>query len=341
MQELVARLAARDSEAGAALKVVNYFDKLNEGHVGMETLVRGAAVLSGFPAGLSDPERHLHLRVLPARGSAVPEPPLDPAWATISILGEGPGIAWLETTEPQAIDELILERLAVCVRIVLDRTRRRVVKDDAAALEVLLNPKVTEAVRLEAARRLGLAPTARVRALAVLPESDAGPAAEIGGARAYLEPCGPDSARPRPAGRIGVGRSMPVLEAWKSWEQARIALRFTSPGGEPGLTTVRYATLGESVAKLAETFTADSPVPEDVQRIENAAVAAPWLLETLGHVVMHNSLRAASDAAHLHHSTLQDRVAQAESMLGWPIAEPWGRFRLQFALIAHRLHSTP
>ena len=51
MQELVARLSALDPEAGTVLKVITYFDKLIEGRVGLETLVRGAAVLSGFVAG--------------------------------------------------------------------------------------------------------------------------------------------------------------------------------------------------------------------------------------------------------------------------------------------------
>jgi hypothetical protein len=339
MQELVARLSALDAEAGAALKVITYFDKLNEGRVGLETLVRGAAVLSGFPAGLSDPERHLNLRVLPDKSIVATRDAVDPEWLTISLLDEGAGIVWLETTQARAIDELILERLVVCVRSVLDRTRRRVVKDDAAALEVLLSPKVSDAVRLESARRLGWSPTSRVRALAVVPEADVKSAAEIGGVCAILEPAVPGTPADRPLGRIGVGRSMPVLQAWQSWEQARVALRFTSAGTpeDPGPRTVRYSEVGATVAALAGTFGPGSPVPEDVQRVERAAETTPWLLETLYHVVMHSSLRAASAAAHLHHSTLQDRVAQAELLLGWPICEPYGRFRLQFALIVHKL----
>jgi hypothetical protein len=342
MQELVARLSALDAEAGAALKAITYFDKLNEGRVGLETLVRGAAVLSGFPAGLSDPERHLNLRVLPDRSVVASQDALDPAWVTIPLFDEAAGMAWLETTKPRAIDELILERLVVCVRVVLDRTRRRVVKDDAAALEVLLDSKVTEAVRLESARRLGWAPASRVRALAVFPESDLKCAAEIGGVCAFLEPAVPGAAAQRPEGRIGVGRSMPVLQAWRSWEQARVALRFTAAGtaDDPGPRTVRYSDVGTTVAALADTCGPDTDVPEDVTRIMRAAESAPWLLETLYHVVMHSSLRAASGAAHLHHSTLQDRVAQAEQLLGWPICEPYGRFRLQFALIVHKLHQT-
>lgn len=339
MQELVARLTALDAEAGAAFKVITYFDKLNEGRVGLETLVRGAAVLSGFAAGLNDKERHLNLHVLPDRSMAEIHDTLDPEWLSIPLLEEGQGIAWLETTQPRAIDELILERLVFSVRVVLDRTRRRVVKDDAAALEVLLSPQVSDSVRLESARRLGWSPTACVRALAVRPGAEISSGAEIDGVYAFLELADGGAPKHRPDGQVGVGRRMPVLQAWRSWEQARVALRFTGAGTQedPSPRMVHYGDLGETVAALADAFRPGTTVPEDVLRLQRAVESVPWLHETLSHVVSHNSLRAASAAAHIHHSTLQDRVAQAEQLLGWPICEPYGRFRLHFALLVNKL----
>ena len=59
VKELAGRLAALDPDAGAAVRVIAYFDRLNDGHAGLETIVRGAAVLSGCPARLADVDRAL------------------------------------------------------------------------------------------------------------------------------------------------------------------------------------------------------------------------------------------------------------------------------------------
>ncbi|MFE2492976.1 helix-turn-helix domain-containing protein [Streptomyces scopuliridis] len=40
----------------------------------------------------------------------------------------------------------------------------------------------------------------------------------------------------------------------------------------------------------------------------------------------------------MHHSTLQDRLAQAEHWLGRPVHDLRGRLRLQLALALWRLH---
>ena len=61
MQELTALPSALDAGAGVARKVITHFGKLEEWRVDLETLVRGAAVRSGFAAGLSDPQGHLNV----------------------------------------------------------------------------------------------------------------------------------------------------------------------------------------------------------------------------------------------------------------------------------------
>lgn len=48
------------------------------------------------------------------------------------------------------------------------------------------------------------------------------------------------------------------------------------------------------------------------------------------------SLRAAAGVS-VHHSTLQDRLTHAESLLGWPVRTPHGRLRLQLALAMRQL----
>ncbi|HEY5881431.1 MAG TPA: helix-turn-helix domain-containing protein [Nakamurella sp.] len=72
--------------------------------------------------------------------------------------------------------------------------------------------------------------------------------------------------------------------------------------------------------------------------LERAGSAAPWLLTTLDAVAGAPSLRSAATALHMHHSTLQERIGQAERMIGWAIGDPAGRLRLQLALVLRRLH---
>ena len=69
----------------------------------------------------SDPDRHINVRVGPT-GHPLPcdeDPQLD--WVSMAVLEGGRGIASLETTAHRDMDELILERLVVGVRAVLER----------------------------------------------------------------------------------------------------------------------------------------------------------------------------------------------------------------------------
>ncbi len=50
-------------------------------------------------------------------------------------------------------------------------------------------------------------------------------------------------------------------------------------------------------------------------------------------------LRAAA-ALNIHHSTLQERVAQAERHLGWALHDVDGQTRLATALMARRIRQT-
>ncbi|OPG05809.1 helix-turn-helix domain-containing protein, partial [Microbispora sp. GKU 823] len=61
-------------------------------------------------------------------------------------------------------------------------------------------------------------------------------------------------------------------------------------------------------------------------------------LATLYAVAYAPSLRAAAARLTVHHSTLQDRLAHAEQLLGWTVRDPRGRLRLQLAFALRRLH---
>ncbi|MFF5493788.1 helix-turn-helix domain-containing protein [Streptomyces aquilus] len=334
MKELAGRLTALDPDAGAAVRVIAYFDRLTESRAGLEALVRGAAVLAGVPARLVDGERRVRVRI-EADGTRRDSPaPPDPAWPCAALSPDGVPALWLERAgaEPSVVDAVILERAAAAVRRVLDRTRGRAPADDPALVETLLDATAPESARMHAARRLGLAPTAPARALAVsdgaprvVPEQtpDAPPAGRAG--------AGPGVP---PTGRVGVGPAVPVLRLPESWGAARIALRFASE--EPGRRVVHAEELG-SLALLADLVAPGAEPPADVRALEAAAATAPWLLATLDAVASTTSLRAAAAEINVHHSTLQDRLAHAEQLLGWPVRTPQGRFRLQLALTLRHL----
>ncbi|MFJ5726736.1 helix-turn-helix domain-containing protein [Streptomyces paradoxus] len=188
MKELAGRLTALDPDAGAAVRVIAYFDRLAESRAGVEALVRGAAVLAGCPARLVDPERRVHVRVEADGTRRDTEAPPDPAWPSAALSPGGAGVLWLERggpgglpatgqdtrsdpaepVAPSVVEAVILERAAGAVRLVLDRTRGRAPADDPALVETLLDATAPEQARLHAARRLGLDPAAQARALAPL-----------------------------------------------------------------------------------------------------------------------------------------------------------------------------
>ncbi|GHH85939.1 hypothetical protein GCM10018793_55840 [Streptomyces sulfonofaciens] len=322
MKDLVGRLSALDPDAGAAVKVIAYFDQLVDGRAGLEAIVRGAAVLSGCVVRLVDDERHVRVRVGP-EGHAPDDgfDPPEPEWLNAPLVPGGPPVLWLERPGPAGpVDAMVLERAVSAARGVLDRTRGRA-SGDPALMEVVLDASAEEATRTRAARRLGLPGTARVLAL--------------DGGAARIEATGAVPGR----GRVGVGPMVPVLDLPASWEAARTALRFAADGTEqdPGARVVHADELGGLAVLAAAVAPGTKPVA-DVLALERARSAAPWVLGTLVTFVSSPSLRTAATALVVHHSTLQDRIAHAEQLLGWPVRDPPGRLRLQLALALRRLH---
>ncbi|WP_449353549.1 helix-turn-helix domain-containing protein, partial [Streptomyces shaanxiensis] len=170
MKELAGRLTALDPDAGAAVRVIAYFDRLSESRAGLEALVRGAAVLAGVPALLVDAERRVRVRVEADGTRRDSGAPPDPGWPSAALTPGGAAALWLERAEaaPSVVDAVILERAAGAVRLVLDRTRGRAAVEDPALVETVLDPGAPEAARLHAARGLGLDPAGTARALAPL-----------------------------------------------------------------------------------------------------------------------------------------------------------------------------
>jgi hypothetical protein len=360
MRELVGRVSALDSDAGAAVRVITYFDRLVQTRAGLEAIVRGAAMLTGCPVRLLDPDRSLRIRVTGdgERGDGQAAP--DPAWPVHQVYS-GTAALWLERTgAPGPVDAIVLERAAAAARDVLDRAWGRAPslppQDDPALVELLLDVSAPHQARTIAAKRLGL--PGDVRARAVVTEegrvvidrehastresrrpgsSQPGPAPKASSGRADVA----DSTWPD-GKRRGIGPAVPALDLPESWRLARIALRLAAEGTDqdPGPRTVYADELGGLVVLAASVGPGTETVP-DVLALERAASFAPWMLTTLHASAYANSLRAAATALTLHHSTLQDRLAHAGQLLGWNIRTPQGCLRLQLAFVLRRLRRHP
>ena len=314
------RLAALDPEAGAALRAVGRFDALVASDAGVQAILRVAAEIAGCPVRLDDPARRIGLRARADGRSAAADAPTDAAWPSAPVSQDGARL-WLERPGPGGtVEAVVLERAAGAVRAVLARTRARRSGEDPASVELLLDATVPEPDRRAAARRLGLPAEARAVALA-------------GGAALVVA-----AGDPLPAGpRAGVGPVVPVADLPASWAAARLALRLTAEGTEadPGPRAVFSDDLGALASLVRVADTEGSEVP-DVRAVERAAAVAPWVLPTLDAVCRTTSLRDAARELRLHHSTLQDRLASAEAVLGWKVRTPQGRLRLQLALALRR-----
>ena len=118
MQDLLGRLTALDPDASETLKVVSYFDTLIARAVGVESMLRGAAVLSGATVGQRDARQ-----IIRVRADGVRIDPIDPGdrWM---LRESGPeAVAWIEREgDPHTNDAMILERLTLALGIL--RARR-------------------------------------------------------------------------------------------------------------------------------------------------------------------------------------------------------------------------
>jgi hypothetical protein len=334
VRELVGRLTALDPDAGAAVRVIEYFDTLAEGHVGLEVLVRSAAVLAGCPAGVDDDERHVRLRVR-TDGRREDGPP---AGAILPLGPDSDACVWLERQGPShANDAIVLERLAAVVRAVLDRTHVPLRAIDPASVELLLEPGTSDDVRRSAAARLGLSGSGLLRVVVSPAGTDR--------RRTLTTRLGPLDVTVESASaaltavpeRAGVGTPVPLAEVPDSYQQARIALRLTGSGTseDPGPGQLWAADLGGLAVLAAGCDTAAAV--QEVARLERATGLHPWAPSTLEALGTSGSVRAAATVLQVHHSTLQDRLELLGRALGYSVQTPAGRTRGYLALLLTRL----
>lgn len=346
MEQLVDQLATLDPDASARLKVIAYFDSLVDGHAGVEACLRGAAMLSGCPAGVVWPERRIRMRVdeegARVRGQVV----YSPDWASQTMGHDGDGKAWIERTGPaHANDAMVLERLAASLRVTVERIQATAPVESDASVEALLSDTAAPGVRDRAARLLHLDSSQQVRVLATPPDDDvSAPALStimptiVGPVRAVLE----SKQRRLPRGaaaRAGVGHWVSARDLPASWKAAVTALRLTSIG-QPWLHIDDVGPMSVLAAGVDALSGQDAGPPPDVDTLQAIVDHHDWASATLEALGTHDSIRSAAHALNIHHSTAQSRCERLEEMLGYSLRTQAGRTRITLALALYRLTHT-
>ena len=309
MQDLLGRLTALDPDASETLKVVTYFDALVARSVGVESMLRGAAVLSGATVGQRDGRQ-----IVRVRADGVRIDPIEPSheWP---VRESGPdAIAWIERDgDPHTNDAMILERLSLALGII--RARRSVGPESAVELAISSYAGADE--RAAALPRLRLGAGA-LRLVASPPDPAPSPqhpsavvATRHGLTRATILDAATDAADawPDTAGlRLGLGIAGPGERLPSSWSSALVAVRLTSPA-EP---VVDAAELGVMllVAEGADT----GPLHPDAAALGRLDERSRELLDAIAE---EQSVRAAAVRLGRHHSSVQERLTALVETLGY------------------------
>lgn len=323
MQDLLGRLTALDPDASETLKVVSYFDALVSRSVGVESMLRGAALLSGTTVGQRD-----GTQIVRVREDGVRIDPVAPD-GDRPMRDSGPdAVVWIEREgEPHTNDAMILERLALALGII--RARRAVGPESAVELAISSYPSDEE--RAGALSRLRL-PAAPLRIVASPPDPAPLPqhpsavvATRHGLTRATILPADMIATTAWPdttALRLGIGLSGPGEHLPRSWSAAMIAARLTS-GDEPVVDAVALG------AALVVAEAADAGVPHpDVTALARLDERS---LELLDAVVDTQSVRAAATRLGRHHSSVQERLTALVETLGYDPRTSRGHARYALA----------
>lgn len=335
MQELLGRISRLDPTSSLGLRVIACFDELIVGNVNTRALLAAAASLAGCTAGFRQSPSQRALRVT-LRGE-VDESPFPTLQPQLVATVDSTMSVWLERTEePSGNDAIILERLALAVRIRHGHGLREI--DNRRHLGVLTERGSTPEERAEAAGALRLVASRRYRIVAAplfamwegrpsgpedVVNTHLGPIHAIAVAEDY------GSFRASPC---GVGIATPTYGLDRSFRSALVALRLCEPPREPMVVADDYGGLVELLAESHE----GAPNDDFADNLDLVA-HHPWALETIGALVTTQTVREASRSLHIHHSTLQARCDVLKSELGFDPVQGFGRTRLGTAFLVHRL----
>ncbi|WP_409491207.1 helix-turn-helix domain-containing protein [Amycolatopsis sp. cmx-11-12] len=341
MEAVAARLSHLDPDVEGVIRVVMFYDTLMRRRVDLPALARATAGLAECVAGIRLSGSGRTIRMAPDGREATAPPAPASTTTAITLDEEEIGTVWLEREgAPGALDEAVLDRLAIAVATVVERYGpARTTMADPALVELVISSTSDEAARNRALRLLGFATELPIKVVAVrsrIPLEKIGtlicpgrpvkaaPLGEVG----IILATAVDPARLPDGVRAGIGAAECPH---RSWQDAGTALRFTT-ARQP---VIHYADLG-ALALLARIPAEDTRANADVVAITRLA-AEPEDLRTLDAYCATGSVRQAADSLHLHHSSVARRLAQIGKGLAIDLNEPGGLTRARIALTAWRL----
>jgi hypothetical protein len=355
---LLRRLSATDADAASAVRVIGFFDTLVEQGADIDMILQQTAALAECPVGVRTSTGRICERVEPGGTVSFGGPP---AAARTYNLPSG-DVVWLNRADAEhPLDDLVLERFALAAAVALSRGQQELGHlDQPALLQLALSPTTPDSVRQRVLARLGIGPTTTVHVVAMagltqrldelcrcLPGKYRAPVGTIEVLLAAHQPDGPITV---PVGcRLGMAPPHPAAELLVAWHQACTALRFTLPSRHPTPPYppyeppfVQYADLG-SAGLLAEALCAEQIGQlRDVIMLDQVAQlpGGEEILHTLEAVAATDSLRRAAAILHMHHNSVAHRLTRAEQVLGYSVADLYGRPRLMLAITLRRIRDS-
>ncbi|EME53025.1 hypothetical protein H074_31932 [Amycolatopsis decaplanina DSM 44594] len=337
---MAARLSHLDPDVEGVIRVVMFYDTLMRRRVDLPALARASAGLAECVTGIRLHSTGRTIRMAPDGREAAPASVPASSTTAVTLDDEEIGTVWLEREgEPGALDDAVLDRLAIAVATVVERYGpARTTMADPALVELVISAG-DDAASNRALRLLGFPADAPIRVVAVrsgIPLEKIGSlicqgrpvkAASLTGLGIILATA-VDPARFPEDVRAGIGEAGCPH---RSWQDARTALRFTT-ARRP---VIHYGDLG-ALALLARIPEEDARANADVVAITKLA-ADPEDLRTLDAYCEAGSVRQAADSLHLHHSSVARRLTQIGKSLAIDLTAPLGLTRARLALTAWRL----
>lgn len=324
------RLNALDPAASEGLRVISVFDALTEAHAGVEAILRSAAALSAALVGLADTATGQTTTASASGDIARTREAIDAEALPSQVPVGSDRVVFLTrpggTTGPN--DQLVLERLALCLSHALERVATATPRPP---LEVLLDESSGASAVSDAMNRLRLDPGEHHRIVAT-------PFA------ASTPPSSPRAVVFTTAGmllaelaqhahthtRAGVGVAAAPAQLTLSWRTAHIALRLT--------TATRPILRADELGPILLLDVADeSAYPHDP--FGSAVARHAWAIETAEALCDTHSVRDAARTLGIHHSTMQARIHALEESLGYNPTRGEGATKLAISFRRHLLRT--
>lgn len=341
------------------VRILRFFDALTRERVALKQIALATSDWLARPVAVRCDGDVL----VAAQGQWVAEWPED----VVSMSSTQDGVVVALGGAPTDDDQAILDRLAVCVTTAMCADRRRGSPwEMGRAAHVLTSESESDTNHRTALEQLGFRSNTPVRIIAAHGDRTKIAAwvagLEADGVKVFstsrrkltilLTTGGRLSALMQdgvPQGlQVGLSGDVPAIEASAGLSEALAALRFSQPSPrDRGPYLIEEGVAFEYWRLRGYEALAEALSPEMIDRVQDVtaldralASGGPELLRTLDVVVAATSIRQAARSLDAHHNTVAHRVASAEQVLGFSLADSYGRCRLYIAIVLRRLRQS-